>query len=67
MDWFIDCGDKDFTYEVNIALVQAFRDKKVNYQLRIYGGGHDWNYWRPSLVRALKHMSDVFRSINHKK
>lgn len=62
-----NCSCTDFTYEANIALVQAFRNKNIDYQLRVYGGGHDWDYWRPSLVRALKHMSDVFRSINHKK
>lgn len=61
IDWFIDCGDKDFTYEANIDMVQAFRDKGINYQLRVYGGGHDWDYWRPSLIRALKHVSSKIK------
>lgn len=59
VDWFIDCGDKDFTYEANIDLVQALRDKGIGYELRILGGGHDWNYWKPCLRRALIHFSEV--------
>lgn len=57
VDWFIDCGDKDFTFDANIDLVQALREKEIPYQLRIYGGGHDWDYWRSSLCRALIYIS----------
>lgn len=57
--WFIDCGDKDFTYEANIDLIQAFRDKGIEYELRVFGGGHDWNYWKPSLIRMLKYISKI--------
>ena len=51
--WFIDCGDDDFTYDANIDLISAFRLQNIRYQLRIKDGGHDWNYWRPSLKEAL--------------
>lgn len=55
--WFIDCGDKDFTYDANADLVRAFREKGIGYELRVFGGGHDWNYWKPSLLRMLKYIS----------
>ena len=51
--------------EISDGRVDAW--KGVDWFIDCGEGGHDWNYWRPSLVRALKHMSDVFRSINHKK
>jgi enterochelin esterase-like enzyme len=51
--WFIDCGDDDFTYDANIDLISVFRLQNIRYQLRIKDGGHDWNYWRPSLKEAL--------------
>lgn len=55
--WFIDCGDKDFTYDANIDLIAAFRKQGIPYELRIKSGGHDWNYWRQSLHDALVYIS----------
>lgn len=56
--WFIDCGDKDFTYDANIDLIAAFRKRGIPYELRVKAGGHDWNYWRPALRDALIYVSD---------
>ncbi len=56
--WFIDCGDKDFTYDANIDLITSFRKRNIPYELRIKGGGHDWNYWRPALHDALIYVSE---------
>lgn len=55
--WFIDCGDKDFTYDANIDLISAFRRQGIPYEFRVKGGGHDWNYWRPALRDALIYVS----------
>lgn len=52
--WFIDCGDDDFTFDANIDLIRAFRQRGIPYQLRVLDGGHDWNYWRPALINAIK-------------
>lgn len=55
--WFIDCGDKDFTYDANIDLIASFRKRSIPYELRVKAGGHDWNYWRPALRDALLYVS----------
>jgi enterochelin esterase-like enzyme len=52
--WYIDCGDDDFTFDANIDLVKAFRSRGIHYQLRVVDGNHNWDYWRPSLVEAIK-------------
>lgn len=57
VQWFIDCGDKDFTLESNMDLVKAMRKQGVDYQMRIREGAHDWNYWHTSLEMLLKHFT----------
>ena len=52
--WFIDCGDDDFTFGMNIELIQAMRNKGIQYQFRSRDGGHDWRYWNPSLNNIIK-------------
>lgn len=60
--WFIDCGDKDFTYDANADLISAFRRRQIPYEYRVKGGGHDWNYWRPALRDALIYVSRQLRN-----
>lgn len=60
--WFIDCGDKDFTYDANADLISAFRSRQIPYEYRVKGGGHDWNYWRPALRDALMYVSQQLRN-----
>lgn len=55
--WFIDCGDKDFTYDANIDMVNAFRKQNILYEFRVKGGGHDWNYWQVALRDAIIYIS----------
>ncbi|MEN2283739.1 alpha/beta hydrolase family protein [Algoriphagus sp. SE2] len=64
VDWFIDCGDDDFTYNANIEFVSALRAKKIPYQLRIRDGGHTWEYWNSALYIALPHITNVFRDVS---
>ncbi len=52
--WFIDCGDDDFTLEGNMDLIKTFRSRGVRYQFRVKDGNHNWEYWRPALVEAIK-------------
>lgn len=55
--WFVDCGDKDFTFDANMDLIKAFRSRHIPYELRVKGGGHDWDYWRIALRDAIIYIS----------
>lgn len=46
--------DDDFTFGMNIELIQAMRNKGIQYQFRSRDGGHDWRYWNPSLNDIIK-------------
>jgi len=59
--WFVDCGDDDFLFDVNIAFCQAMRKAQIPYQLRVRNGGHDWEYWHSALYSALPFVSSTFR------
>lgn len=61
VNWFIDCGDDDFTFDPNMEFIQAMRSKNIPYQLRVRDGGHTWQYWNTSLYTALPHISNIFR------
>ncbi|MCD7915606.1 MAG: hypothetical protein LUG96_10415 [Tannerellaceae bacterium] len=58
--WFIDCGDDDFCYDINIELVAALREKGVPYELWIRDGGHTWIYWNTALYLALPFVTRAF-------
>ena len=55
--WFVDCGDKDFTFDANMDLIKAFRSRHIPYELRVKDGGHDWDYWRIALRDAIIYIS----------
>ncbi|WP_163323782.1 alpha/beta hydrolase [Draconibacterium mangrovi] len=61
VNWFVDCGDDDFLFDVNIAFCQAMRKAQIPYQLRVRDGGHDWEYWHSALYTALPFVSRTFR------
>jgi Predicted esterase len=58
--WFVDCGDDDFLFDVNIAYCQEMRKANIPYQLRVRDGAHDWEYWHSALYNALSFVSDGF-------
>ncbi len=58
--WFIDCGDDDFCYDLNIDFVAALRKQQIPYQLRIRDGGHTWEYWHSCLYIALPWITRAF-------
>ena len=47
--WFVDCGDDDFLFDVNVAFHQKMRDHKVKSELRVRNGVHNWEYWHLAL------------------
>lgn len=56
--WYVDCGDQDFTLEDNMDFVKALRARHIGCETRVKAGGHNWDYWRPSLVNALIYISE---------
>lgn len=58
--WFLDCGDDDFLFDVNIEFYQAMRKAQVPCQLRVRDGGHDWEYWHYALYNAIPFVSETF-------
>jgi enterochelin esterase-like enzyme len=58
--WFVDCGDDDFLFDVNIAFCQEMRKAQIPFQLRVRDGGHDWEYWHSALYIALPFVSNGF-------
>ena len=61
VNWFVDCGDDDFTFDLNMEFVAAMREKQIPYQLRVRDGGHTWEYWHSALYIALPFISNCFR------
>lgn len=51
--WFIDCGDDDFLFDLNVKLHQLMRDKHIKDELRIRNGVHNWEYWHTALRLSL--------------
>ncbi len=49
----IDCGDRDFFFEVNMALHQALEAKGIAHDFTIRAGQHSWKYWEESLEKHL--------------
>lgn len=62
VNWFIDCGDDDFTLEPNLAFILALKEAGIPYEFRVRDGGHTWEYWHSGLYIALPYISDQFRS-----
>ena len=60
INWFVDCGDDDILFDVNILFYQAMRAAQIPCQLRIHDGAHNWQYWHLALFRALPFFSRSF-------
>lgn len=61
VNWFIDCGDDDFTLRPNLELIMAMRQAGIPMQIRIRDGGHTWEYWHSALYMAIPFVTDCFR------
>lgn len=60
LKWFVDCGDDDVLFDVNVEFYQAMRKAGIPCQLRVRDGGHDWEYWNTALYTALPFFSRSF-------
>lgn len=61
LSWFIDCGDDDFTFPLNMEYVAEMQNRQIPYQLRVRDGGHTWEYWHSALYIALPFISNCYR------
>ncbi len=60
VNWFIDCGDDDFTFKANVEFILAMAEAGIPYQFRSRDGGHTWEYWHTALYLALPFVSNSF-------
>lgn len=60
ISWFVDCGDDDVLFDVDIEFYRTMRNAKIPCQLRIKDGSHDWEYWHMALYTALPFFSRNF-------
>ena len=60
INWFVDCGDDDVLFDVDIEFYQTMRKAGISCQLRVRDGGHDWEYWHTALYNALPYFSRSF-------
>ena len=58
--WYIDCGDDDFLLEQNVNLMLQMRKSKVQHQLRVRDGSHNWEYWHNALRLCLPFVARSF-------
>lgn len=59
--WFVDCGDDDFLFDVNLDFFQAMRQAAIPCQLRVRDGAHTWEYWHSALYTCLPFVTRCFR------
>lgn len=60
VSWFVDCGDDDHLFEVNMEFVLSMKDAGIPVQLRVREGGHKWEYWRTALHICLPYLTRQF-------
>ncbi len=60
VNWFVDCGDDDFTFKANLEFIMAMSEAKIPLQFRVRDGGHSWEYWHSALYIALPFVSRCF-------
>ena len=60
VNFYIDCGDKDFLVIPNCTLHIAMTEKQIKHEFRIREGVHNWGYWRVGIADGLKFISQSF-------
>lgn len=58
--WFLDCGDDDGLVYLSEELHHMMRKAKINCELRVRNGIHNWEYWHTSVRMALPFASRNF-------
>ena len=61
--WYVDCGDDDFLFDLNIRFYQSMRRAGIPCQLRVRDGGHDWEYWHQALYDCLPFVNRYFNKV----
>lgn len=60
IQYYIDCGDKDFLIKGNMALHSLMIDQEIPHEFRVREGAHSWSYWRSALPSVLAFVGAVF-------
>lgn len=60
LKWFLDCGDDDFLLGNTFELYKKMRFARLNAELRVRNGIHNWEYWRAALRLSLPFASRNF-------
>ncbi|MBO4801014.1 MAG: esterase family protein [Bacteroidaceae bacterium] len=60
LKWFLDCGDDDFLLNTTFELYKKMRFSRLNVELRVRNGVHNWEYWRAALRMSLPFASRNF-------
>lgn len=60
LKWFLDCGDDDFLLGNTFELYKKMRFARLDTELRVRNGVHNWEYWRASLRLSLPFASRNF-------
>ena len=58
--WFFDCGDDDGLVTLSFQLHMKMKAARVNSELRVRNGVHNWEYWHLALREALPFASRNF-------
>ena len=58
--WFVDCGDDDFLLHLSMEFHMKMRAAKVQSELRVRNGVHNWEYWHLALRLSLPFASRNF-------
>lgn len=58
--WWVDCGDDDFLYELNLRFYALMRRRNIPLEYRMRNGGHTWHYWQTGLEPILSFVSVGF-------
>lgn len=58
--WYIDSGDEDRLTAGNAKLHSIFMERDINHEFRVRDGGHQWDYWKVNLDKALIFIGKAF-------
>jgi enterochelin esterase-like enzyme len=60
----MDCGTKDFFYDVNIAFHEKLLKNNISHDFIVRDGGHEVAYWRNAINYQLLFMHLFFEQNN---
>lgn len=59
--YYLDTGSEDeATLTSNDELRAAFDEQLITHEFHSQSGGHDWDFWRPAVVRGLEFLNSQF-------